>query len=85
LVVEVADATLAEDQGLKLRVYARAGIPVYWIVNVNQRKVEVHSRPTGTADDPAYAARQDYVAGSELPVEVDGKQIGTIAVAELLP
>lgn len=85
LVVEVADATLAEDQGLKLRVYARAGIPVYWIVNVNQRRVEVHSEPTGSTDDPAYANHQNYDAGSEVPVIVDGRQIGTIRVAELLP
>jgi Uma2 family endonuclease len=85
MVVEVADATLQEDQGLKLRVYARAGIPIYWIINVNQRQVEVHSRPTGSTEEPNYADRQDYTDGSEVPVVIDGRQVGAIHVAELLP
>lgn len=83
--VEVADATLQGDQGLKLRVYARARIPIYWIVNVSQRQVEVYSHPTGSNEDPTYADRQDYAADSEVPVLVDGRQVGTIRVAELLP
>ncbi|MCL4872031.1 MAG: Uma2 family endonuclease [Anaerolineae bacterium] len=34
LVVEVSDATLSRDQGIKKRLYAAAAIPVYWIINL---------------------------------------------------
>ncbi|HEY5090867.1 MAG TPA: Uma2 family endonuclease [Polyangia bacterium] len=42
LVVEVADDSLRKDRLVKARLYARAGIPEYWIVNLPQRTVEVH-------------------------------------------
>ena len=34
LVIEVAEATLPQDRTIKKRVYAAAGIPVYWIINL---------------------------------------------------
>jgi len=34
LIVEIADTTIERDRGVKKAVYARAGIPVYWIVNL---------------------------------------------------
>ncbi len=48
-IVEVADATLRMDRGRKRRVYARAGIPEYWIVNVRARQIEIHRDPHGGA------------------------------------
>ncbi len=48
LVVEVAESSLAYDRTVKLPVYARAGIPEYWIVDEVSRCVEVW-RP-GAAD-----------------------------------
>ena len=42
LVVEVAESSLDYDRGDKARLYARAGIPEYWIVNLRERVVEVH-------------------------------------------
>lgn len=42
LVVEVADDSLRKDRLVKARLYARAGIPEYWIVNLPQRTIEVH-------------------------------------------
>jgi Uma2 family endonuclease len=52
LVVEVADSTLAGDR-LKRRVYSRAGIPTYWIVNLVDSRLEVFTDPrdTGSAAD----------------------------------
>jgi Uma2 family endonuclease len=47
LVVEIADSSLALDRGLKRTIYAEVGIPEYWIVDVNGRTVEVHTRPDG--------------------------------------
>jgi Uma2 family endonuclease len=47
LVVEVADATLAYDRRVKVPLYARAGIPEVWIVNLVKGIVEGYSRPDG--------------------------------------
>ena len=51
LVVEVAGDSLRLDRQTKAALYARAGIPEYWIVNLVETAVEVHRDPdpaTGT-------------------------------------
>lgn len=85
LVVEVSDSSLSFDRRHKARVYARDGIPVYWIVNLIDRRVEVYTDPTGPADLPQYQTRQDYPAGTAVPVVLDGVAVGTVPVDELLP
>jgi Uma2 family endonuclease len=45
LVVEVAVDSLRVDRLIKGRVYARAGIPEYWVVDVASRVVEVYTAP----------------------------------------
>jgi Uma2 family endonuclease len=47
LVVEVSDTTLAFDLGPKARLYARAGIPEYWVFDVVGRRLIVHRVPQG--------------------------------------
>lgn len=47
LVIEVADSTLQYDRTTKARVYARNGIPEYWIVNIQDRQLEVYRQPVG--------------------------------------
>ena len=47
LAVEVSDTTLIKDRRLKLPLYARAGTPEVWIVNIPQERIEVHSQPEG--------------------------------------
>src|SRR5690625_7123516 len=42
LVVEVSDTTYDFDVDIKLALYARSGIPVYWIVNLNERQVVLY-------------------------------------------
>lgn len=83
-VVEVSDTTLAYDQGEKLSLYARAGIELYWIVNIEDRRIEVYSQPRG-GRKPTYRSRTDYGPRDSVPVMVGGKKIGTIPVSELLP
>jgi Uma2 family endonuclease len=58
LVIEVAESTLAYDRTVKKRLYARAGIPVYWVVNLIDKQVEIFTRPSGPADKPDYDVRQ---------------------------
>ncbi len=85
LVVEVADATLARDQGLKKRLYARAGITIYWILNLPESCLEVYTDPSGPAAEPDYQQRQNYGSSEIVPVVIEGGEVGRIAVQELLP
>ena len=47
LVIEVADTSLRYDRTVKLRLYARAGIPEYWIVDANTETLEIYRSPSG--------------------------------------
>ena len=46
LVIEVADTSLPKDRGVKAALYATAGIDEYWLVNLTERVVEIHRRPS---------------------------------------
>jgi Uma2 family endonuclease len=46
LIIEVAETSLPTDRGIKLRLYASCGVPEYWIVNLSERVIEVHSDPS---------------------------------------
>jgi Uma2 family endonuclease len=85
LLIEVSDSTLAFDQGTKKRVYARAGCPVYWIVNLVNQRIEVYTDPSGPSDAPDYGSRQDFAPGASLPIVLDGALVGHLAVTDLLP
>ncbi len=80
LVLEVAVSSLAQDR-LQASVYAAAGIPCYWIVNVIERQVEVYLHPTPNG----YQSRAIYRVGESVPFTVDGLDLGSLSVAELLP
>ncbi len=45
LVIEVADSSVSTDRSTKQRLYASAGIPVYWIANIPDAQVEVYEQP----------------------------------------
>ena len=45
LVIEVAESSLSFDRGRKARLYAECAIPEYWVVNLQDRTVEVHRTP----------------------------------------
>jgi Uma2 family endonuclease len=49
LVAEVAEASLRKDRRVKGEVYARAGIPEYWVVNLIDDRIEVHSEIAASA------------------------------------
>jgi Uma2 family endonuclease len=85
LLVEVADSSLQHDRLVKGRIYARAGIPAYWIVNLIDMQVEVYSNPTGDVAEPDYRQRTEYRAGQSVPLVIDGAPLDAIAVDSLLP
>ncbi len=45
LLIEVADSSLSFDRKVKTPLYAQSGIPEYWIVNLNDRQIEVFKSP----------------------------------------
>ena len=86
LVIEIADSTLAYDREAKGSLYARFGIPEYWIVNLVERLVEVCRHPE--PDDRArfgfsYHPLDRYHAADVITTEaLPGARI---VVADLLP
>jgi Uma2 family endonuclease len=84
LVVEVSHTSLDIDRIAKKRIYARAGIPIYWVVNLVDRAIEVYSIPSGPSELPDYATQNDYSVGASAPVVLDGITAGIIGVAEVL-
>ncbi len=85
LVIEVADSSLLRDQRDKARIYARGNVVCYWIVNLVDRRVEVHTQPSGPCDSPAYASVVNFVPGDSVPLVLDGVAVATIPVSDLLP
>jgi Uma2 family endonuclease len=85
LVIEVADSSLLRDQRDKTRIYARGGIPYYWIVNLVDRRTEVYSQPNAAAPVPAYGAFQTYQPGDAVPLILDGVTVGSLPATDLLP
>jgi Uma2 family endonuclease len=85
LVVEVSNTTLSRDRGSKMRLYARANIPVYWLVNLISGRIEVYSEPTGPTDRPSYRVGWSFGPGEEVPVVLDGREIARLSVRDLLP
>jgi Uma2 family endonuclease len=85
LVVEVAESSITQDREDKGPMYARAGIPVYWIVNLNNDRIEVYTDPTGDDPAPAYRQRQDFNRGDGIPFSLPGHVTSKIPVASLLP
>jgi Uma2 family endonuclease len=79
LAVEVARTTVARDRGQKARIYAGAGCPVYWVVDLTRREVVVHEgpRPDGT-----WASVRTHVPGEEVALPQSGV---TVPVTDILP
>lgn len=81
LLVEVADTSLERDRGPKRLAYARGRIPVYWIINLIERQVEVYSAP----GPRGYRSSEVYRPGQDVPVVIAGKPAGWVAVNAVLP
>jgi len=84
LVVEVSASSLLIYRHDKGRIYAESGIPVYWVVNVVDKVIEVYMQPSGPSATVAYAKCDVYAVGSDVPVTLDGNTIGTISVADVM-
>ena len=46
LVIEVADTSVEKDRDVKFPIYARAGVPEAWLLDMVADRLEVHRHPT---------------------------------------
>ena len=77
LVVEIAVSSQAADR-LKVRIYGKAGVPVYWLLDLPSRRLEIHAEPLPAG---GYAESRIAAAGASVPVPgTDGE----VAVTTLL-
>ena len=80
LIVEVAKTSLQEDRDQAV-ILGAVGIPVYWIVNLEDRQLEVYAAPAAGA----YPAPSILSESDSVEMVIDGLVVGRIAVADLLP
>jgi Uma2 family endonuclease len=83
--VEVADSSLDRDRIDKCRIYAGAALPIYWIVNLVDRQIEVYGNPSGHGLLAGYAQRQDFGVRARVPLVLNGVTLASLAVVDLLP
>ncbi|HET7292249.1 MAG TPA: Uma2 family endonuclease [Vicinamibacteria bacterium] len=69
LVIEVAGESLRKDRAVKSNLYARFGVPEYWVVNLVERTIEVHRDPgaDGHYRATTTATVGDYVEATSVP------------------
>ncbi len=79
LVVEVAESSLEKDRRVKGPLYARSGFPEYWLVNLKDRIVEVHTDP----GPDGY--RQIAIVRPGEVLEASAVEGLSVAVDEILP
>lgn len=85
LLVEVSEATLGRDRGTKKRVYARSGIPIYWIINLLDNQIEVYTIPTNDGEGADYQSQQIFTVNEKVPVILDDQELGLLSVRDLMP
>jgi len=85
LVVEVANTSYAYDRFSKWVTYAGARVPIYWIVDLGQRRLEIHSQPAGQGETAYYGLTQILGQDDEVALVLDGREIARFAVREILP
>jgi Uma2 family endonuclease len=78
--VEVAATTLDRDRDVKGPIYARAGISVYWIINLIDARIEVYSDPVAGE----YKRREEFVDPMAVPIIIAGQVIAEVPVRDLL-
>ncbi len=63
LIVEVSESTFVKDSTVKLENYASEGVPEYWIVNIEERNVQVFRKPR----ENSYESKETFSSGFIAP------------------
>ncbi len=85
LLIEVADTSLARDRQEKARLYARASVRCYWIINLLDRQIEIYTDPSGPDASPTYRERSDFILGTTVTFPMEGHEAQEIPVADFFP
>jgi putative restriction endonuclease len=85
LVIEAADVSLIQDRRLKCRVYARAGILNYWLLNLLDSQLEVFTNPSGPVPMPGYHEQRIYRSDDKISLVLGLDDLGMIRVADMIP
>lgn len=75
LLIEIADTMLAKDRGIKAQIYARHDIPEVWIVDTQNRRIEVLTEP----GEGGYASSR--IVSPDEPLLLPGGQRVIVAAA----
>ena len=81
LVIEVADSSLGTDRSTKQRLYATAGVPQYWLVNLPESRVEVYEQPDAASG--TYAQQTICAPGQTVAWNLSPTQRLEISVTDL--
>jgi Uma2 family endonuclease len=84
VVVEVSNARLDLDRSIKRRLYARAGVTAYWIVNLCDLRVEVYKDPRKSEAGASYLRQEKSLPGQTVSLRVGGVDL-LIPVDDILP
>jgi Uma2 family endonuclease len=84
LLIEIAVTSLAQDLQEGAELWARAGIPHNWVVDVVGRRIIEHSGPQLDAGRGRYTEINRYVRGESVPLVFDGVEVARIPIEELV-
>lgn len=85
LIIEVADTSYGKDRIWKWCRYAASKVPVYGILNLNDRRLEVFTDPIGRGKSARYESETVYGPDDVMPVIIDGAEVGRFRVGDVLP
>lgn len=76
LIIEVADSSIDYDREIKLPLFADAGIPEFWIVNLEETKIEVYRNPLdNTYLDQEEVSKEGTITWDSFNLEIKANQI----------
>jgi Putative restriction endonuclease len=81
LVIEVSDSTLERDRTIKQKIYAKSGIPIYWILNLSDRTLEVYTLPS---DEGIYKECQILAETELVTLIINQVEIASFMVGKVL-
>lgn len=85
LLIEVSDTTLQRDRTVKKKIYARANILIYWIINLPEQQIEVYTTPWSNAETADYQHCTTYNLDDTIPLVLRGEIVGEFHVRDVLP
>lgn len=83
VVIEIADGCLPRVRGIKRRIYARAGIATYWVVDVEAECVEVYTKPEQSL--ASYRYRDQFRVRDCVTIMSQGERLTEVHVSDLFP